>query len=812
MSYAVYGKTESKPRRFVGFDVPRVSPLFGEKLFCGGKKRFRTMAMCDEKDHFETSSHIAELRSLLTSIDRLGDYCAHGRALVPMPVLTVAGMDALSFPVPGDQVDALLARSRPSPFGRGEETLLDRKVRDSREIAPAQFSLEGTGWGEAFAGMLGAAADGLGCPRERLSAQIYKLLIYEPGGFFLPHRDTEKSGGMVATLVVALPVRGSGGEIIVRHRERETVIDMRGDEPSEIVWAAFYADCEHEIRPVLDGNRIVLVYNLVLSNGAGKLSAPDFGAETGRVAGELSAWRSEARSDDKIVWLLDHDYSEAGLSFDSLKNVDASVAGVLAEASEAAGYSLYAATVTIEEAGEAMEGEYEGSYEMGEIFEYFCALEHLVAPEGTVANFGKIRFSREEVLQTEALEDLRPEDESIEEWTGNAGATMERTYRLAALVLWPRENSLKLIASDDIRAAVGYVETLVESGDPEAHEFAARIHEVWRDGRLYRSDGTGEALGAALRILVGLGDASSAGLLLASSVAHYRNEENGDIRAALSLTGPDFARDFLPELICGNLADRPEAVFNLADELCRAFGGDLRWKEVLADRACSSILRGLSESLALKEKSVSSWSWGLGRDAELSPGAAANLLAAFLRLGLREEAGRAVSVLLDHPVCASPDRVIPRALECLLEFARTESFGVLWKRAAGFLLERSAVPPEPPGDWKIISVAGCGCGDCGVLRDFCEDPVAVEYRFKVNQSRRGHVSGVIEKHDLDITFRTEEKGRPYTLVCRKNRAAHERSLRRYEGDITEMKRLASMAPEAEAETLDHLNDALARRD
>ena len=774
--------------------------------------------MCDEKDHFETSARIAELRRLLMSIDRPGDYCAYGRVFAPMPVLTVAGMEALCFPVPGDQMKELIGRSRPSPFGKGTETLLDRKVRDSREIAPAKFRLEGRGWSKAFAEILGAAADGLGCPRERLSARLYKLLIYEPGGFFLPHRDTEKAGGMVATLVVALPVRGSGGEIVVRHKERETVIDMIGDEPSEIAWAAFYADCEHEIRPVLDGNRIVLVYNLVLSGG-GMLSAPDFGAETERVAAELSAWRSESRGDDKIVWLLDHDYSEAGLSFDSLKNVDASVAGVLAEASRAAGYSLYAAILTMEEVGDALfDGQYDygdydeaiESYSMGDIIDYSCVLEHLVAPDGRKANFERIQFSREEVLQTGAFEDLCPEDESIEEWTGNAGATMERTYRLAALVLWPRENSLELIASNGIHGAVGYVEALVERDDPEARVFASRIHEIWRDGRLHPSDSTGEALGAALRIFVGLGNVSSVRLLLSSGIAHYRNEENDDIRTALSLAGPDFARDFLPDLIRGNLERRPEALFNLAAELCRTFGGDPQWKEVLADRVCGSILTGLPDSLALKEKSVSSRSWGLGRDAELFPEATGNLLMAFLRLGLSEDARRAVSILLDHPVCASPDRVIPRALENLLEFARTESFGILWKRSAEFLLERSAAPPEPPGDWKIISVAGCGCEDCDVLREFCEDPGAVEHRFRVNQSDREHISGIISRHDLDITCRTEKRGRPYTLVCRKNRSAHERILKRYEEDITEIKILAAIAPEAETETLDRLNDAAAR--
>ena len=95
---------------------------------------------------------------------------------------------------------------------------------------------------------------------------------------------------MVATLVVSLPVSGAGGEIVVRHKGRETSIEMSVNEPSELAWAAFYADCEHEIRPVSEGHRIVLVFNLILKNGGKSSAAPDFGAEAEKITRELSAW------------------------------------------------------------------------------------------------------------------------------------------------------------------------------------------------------------------------------------------------------------------------------------------------------------------------------------------------------------------------------------------------------------------------------------------------------------------------------------------------------------------------------------------
>jgi hypothetical protein len=39
----------------------------------------------------------------------------------------------------------------------------------------------------------------------QLAAQLYKMLLYERGSHFAPHRDSEKQEGMVATLVVMLP-------------------------------------------------------------------------------------------------------------------------------------------------------------------------------------------------------------------------------------------------------------------------------------------------------------------------------------------------------------------------------------------------------------------------------------------------------------------------------------------------------------------------------------------------------------------------------------------------------------------------------
>jgi hypothetical protein len=56
---------------------------------------------------------------------------------------------------------------------------------------------------------------------------------------------------MVAKLVIVLPLvpASADSELIVQHMGREVRLDLRLEEPSEVRFAAFYADCVHEVPP-----------------------------------------------------------------------------------------------------------------------------------------------------------------------------------------------------------------------------------------------------------------------------------------------------------------------------------------------------------------------------------------------------------------------------------------------------------------------------------------------------------------------------------------------------------------------------------
>src|SRR5205814_2095368 len=155
------------------------------------------------------------------------------------------------------------------------------------------------------------------------------------------HRDTEKVPGMFATLVIVLPSAHSGGELIVRHLGREVVFDLRPEDPSEVGFVAFYADCVHEVRPLATGCRLALVYNLRFAGKRRSLEAPDYRAEQERVAQLLRSWAGAADEPDKLILPLEHAYSPAELSFGALKGADAGVASVLVGAAAEADCDLH---------------------------------------------------------------------------------------------------------------------------------------------------------------------------------------------------------------------------------------------------------------------------------------------------------------------------------------------------------------------------------------------------------------------------------------------------------------------------------------
>ena len=165
------------------------------------------------------------LPKLLSTVRCYGDFYAAGSTELAAPNLSVDGVGLISLPFQQNQLAQLIASASLAPFGRGEQTIIDTAVRKTWQVDAAHLHFGGRHWQASLDAIVATVSAGLGVS-DPVTAQLYKLLIYDTGSFFAGHRDTEKNAGMFATMVIVLPSVYSGGELLIRHRGREVCLPL----------------------------------------------------------------------------------------------------------------------------------------------------------------------------------------------------------------------------------------------------------------------------------------------------------------------------------------------------------------------------------------------------------------------------------------------------------------------------------------------------------------------------------------------------------------------------------------------------------
>lgn len=172
---------------------------------------------------------LKKLDQALSRVDRPGSFCVSGSLPAVLPGLEIENLGPVGLPLTATQAKELIKHCEQAPYGKGTQTVVDKNVKRVWRLTPNRFSLKNPEWDRLIASMVSKVQDELGLEKQTLESHLYDLLLYEPGGFFLPHRDGEKLDRMVATLVVVLPSSFEGGELIVRHDGQERSINFRSD-------------------------------------------------------------------------------------------------------------------------------------------------------------------------------------------------------------------------------------------------------------------------------------------------------------------------------------------------------------------------------------------------------------------------------------------------------------------------------------------------------------------------------------------------------------------------------------------------------
>lgn len=200
-----------------------------------------------------------------------------------------------------------------------------------------------------------------------------------------------------------------------------------------------------------------------------------------------------------FVYLLDHRNTQRGLDWQRLKNADAARAAALQEVAPQLDCEIFLALAEVRETrsdeGEMYHGmgrswyyhdhdeeededeEPSDSASLGDLIDTEIELRHWVGrgkPRGS-------RYVREhEVFYTKPSAELRPFNSEHEPYMGNWGDTVDRWYRRAAVVLWPRRHGFALRAEASGPWAIGEIAKKLKSGDAgKARSLTGEVLPFW---------------------------------------------------------------------------------------------------------------------------------------------------------------------------------------------------------------------------------------------------------------------------------------------------------------------------------------------
>ncbi|KAJ9616979.1 hypothetical protein H2200_000700 [Cladophialophora chaetospira] len=291
------------------------------------------------------------IQKTLSEIDRPSTFaCGERLDDGANPGLLLKGHGLLGMPLSDNDARAIISQSRQSRFGRGSETVVDTSISDSWQLDPDQFQIRNGSWGSFILRLVAKvhAGFGLKCQKDRVSAELYKLLLYQRGAFFRPHSDSEIAPCMFGTLTVCLPCAHEGGELVFSHNGKSFSFKTSESSDFDMSYAAWCADVLHEVKPVTSGHRLVLIYNLIHQSQVvtDLPSASVFNSEQTRLVKGFRGWDPPRYPQPEyLIHKLAHQYSQASLRADRLKGADLAQLSFLREVAAETGIDLYLANM-----------------------------------------------------------------------------------------------------------------------------------------------------------------------------------------------------------------------------------------------------------------------------------------------------------------------------------------------------------------------------------------------------------------------------------------------------------------------------------
>ena len=584
---------------------------------------------------------------------------------------------------------------------------------------------------------------------------------------------------MFGTLVIQLPSDYDGGELRVRHRNEEQIFDFSGLQGiTNYNYAAFYADCEHELCEVTRGYRLCLVYNLVYS-GDNTCPVPIDNREViAKVVEDMKKWEQDDNDLPYMAYMLDHNYCEASLSFGLLKNADRAKAEVILEAEKQMNFCLYLGIVTLEQqfsmCGDYRYGSSREDFDIEDIIDESLTVDTLVSPTGDFLD-DSIELTHDAIVPGDVFDSIEPSEEDFETYDDviGIGATLYRAYHQAALFIWPSKNTI--LVTGDVKEAIKNLNTkLCESQDNqqlqgECEDLAKEIIAVCKNSEFRPNNQDMISLLLCLKHLKAI--VLVCELFKAIGIHHLKLLQHRPFCEAVVELGSAFGWDQLEE---GLVALFENAVARAITIVCNFLSslatGSLSSQQLnVYQKMVGIICHALTN-----EQDVLCNPQGLAHktthDQEArSKDFVCELFKTLCALQCEDQLRVVIQSFFMQPKRYSLNKtLVPAAIEHEQSMKEncscSTALSSFVSQCVSALEQRTRQAPT----WFVKAKLKCNCELCTELAAFLKDPQKSVARYSTKQCNRNHLEQQLKNCRIAVNCKTVCRGVPYTLVVTKN--------------------------------------------
>jgi hypothetical protein len=432
----------------------------------------------------------------------------------------------------------------------------------------------------------------------------------------------------------------------------------------------------------------------------------------------------------------------------------------------------------------------ESDFEEYDVNEELVYAHAFVTADGSKINVKQLHLDADDLLTKVPLVDGPGRGYAISEATGNEGATKDLWYHRGAVIMWPKERELELVAKMDVDYGIHVLKSAIEDQNKLEGEYRQQLiglaNHIVETLPSYRS----EDISAEL---IKLGDIE----LLKKSLFRQANAYSIDIdpnmfmKVAERFGWAPFAQAVQSRLSAQNglqwldsLVQTDPSISDEGQGVIRKWVAS-RWQQSLA----FAMQLAAEPELPSHARARHRYPYQMARfntEKSAKQDEIIYLVRLTSCLDMETVASKAIERLADPPeetfLTETYGPAIIRALDSLKKKSHNETIAQQFASAVRQCLQANYPnPPEPPEDWSREGQLDCDCEFCTEVNAFLPKRDISSIRIDKTLKRNLlHVESEVGKSQIEVDIDIQKVASKFSGIIQKNQSRYERKRQLYD--------------------------------